>query len=72
MTHAVTSTSRVESAPHTSGLERASPSFTGAAREYDDGFDFPPTARPGRELSTFSLFVLLVITAVVWGGWKLI
>ena len=44
----------------------------GVAREYDDGLDFPPTAHPGRELFTFSLFALLIITFVVWGGWKLI
>lgn len=52
---------------------------SGAARESeknfhfsDDDFDFPPTAHPGRELFTFSLFVLLVIGLTVWGGWKLI
>ena len=38
----------------------------------DDDFDFPPTAHPGRELFTFSLFVLMVVALVVWGGWKLI
>lgn len=38
----------------------------------DDDFDFPPTAHPGRELFTFTLFVLLVISLSVWGGWKLI
>ena len=52
---------------------------TDIAREFernlqfsDDDFDFPPTAHPGRELFTFSLFVLLVIGLTVWGGWKLI
>jgi hypothetical protein len=54
------------------GVERVSQSSTGAAREYDDGLDFPPTAHPGRELFTFSLFALLIITFVVWGAWKLI
>jgi hypothetical protein len=38
----------------------------------DDGFDFPPAAHPGRELFTASLFVLLVLALLVWGGWKLI
>ena len=70
--HSALSNSRFERASHTSGVERASQSSTRAAREYDDGFDFPPTAHPGREAFTFSLFVLLIITAVVWGGWKLI
>lgn len=41
-------------------------------RECDDGFDFPPTVRPSGELSTANLFVLAIITFVVWGGWKLI
>jgi hypothetical protein len=52
--------------------ERASQSSVAAARESDDGFDFPPTAYPGRELFTFSLFILLLITLLAWGGWKLI
>jgi hypothetical protein len=43
-----------------------------AARESDDGFDYPPTTYPGRELFTFSLFVLLIVTLAVWGGWKLV
>jgi hypothetical protein len=43
-----------------------------APRESDNGFDFPPTAYPGRELFTASLFVLVIMTLVVWGGWKLI
>ena len=72
MAQAAISTSRFERASHTSGVEGVSQSSTDAGREYDDGFDFPPTAHPGRELFTFSLFVLLIITAVVWGGWKLI
>jgi hypothetical protein len=52
--------------------ERASPSSVRAPRESDDGFDFPPTAYPGRELFTFGLFVLMIMALVVWGGWKLI
>ncbi len=52
--------------------ERASQSSVGGERESDDGFDFPPTAHPGRELFTASVFVLVIITFVVWGGWKLI
>jgi hypothetical protein len=58
-----------ERASRTSGVESAS---TGGTREYDDRFDFPPTAHPGRELFTFSLFILLIITLLAWGGWKLI
>lgn len=69
MARPVISTSCFKRASHTSGVERAS---TDPKREYDDGLDFPPTAHPGRELFTFSLFVLLIITFVVWGGWKLI
>jgi hypothetical protein len=38
----------------------------------DDGFDFPPTAHPGRELFTGCLFVLLVLALLIWGSWKLI
>jgi hypothetical protein len=72
MAHTAISTSRFERASHTSGVERVPQSSTDAAREYDDGFDFPPTAHPEREVFTFSLFVLLIITTVVWGGWKLI
>ena len=72
MAHTAISTSRFERASHTSGVERVSQSSTDAAREYDDGFDFPPTAHPGRELFTFSLFILLIITLLAWGGCKLI
>ena len=42
------------------------------AGEYDAGFDFPPMEHPGRELFTFSLFVLAILTFLVWGGWALI
>jgi hypothetical protein len=49
-----------------------SQSSVDVARESDDGLDFPPTAHPGRELFTASLFVLLIIGLLVWGGWKLI
>ena len=52
--------------------QRASQSSVDAARETDDGLDFPPTAHPGRELFTASLFVFLIIALLVWGGWKLI
>ena len=72
MAQTAISTSRFERASHTSGVERVSQSSTDAARESDDGFDFPPTAHPGRELLTFSLFILLIITLLAWGGWKLV
>ena len=52
--------------------ETASQPSIGAERESDDGFDFPPTAHPGRELFTASLFALVITTLVVWGSWKLI
>jgi hypothetical protein len=55
------------------------PQFSGGARESESGFyvsnddlDFPPTAHPGRELFTASLFVLVILTFVVWGGLNLI
>jgi hypothetical protein len=40
----------------------------GARNSNDDGFDFPPTSYPVRELVTFSIFVALL----VWGGSKLL
>ena len=46
--------------------------YPGDWAHVDDGFDFPPTAHPGRELFTAILFVLLVLALLVWGGWKLI
>ena len=44
----------------------------GARNSYDDGFDFPPTLHPVRELATFSIFVSGVIALLVWGGSKLL
>ena len=44
----------------------------GVAPFSDDGLDFPPTLHPGRELFTFSIFVLMIVSLVIWGGWKLI
>jgi hypothetical protein len=52
--------------------ERTSQSSFDAVEESDDGLDFPPSAYPGRELFTASLFVLLIISLAIWGGWKLI
>jgi hypothetical protein len=49
-----------------------SQSSVDAACETDDGLDFPPSAHPGRELFTASLFVFLIIAFFIWGGWKLI
>jgi len=82
MAQTAMSTSSVERASHATGVERAAysstmvarSSSTGAARESDDGLDrlFLPTAHPGRELFTFCLFVLMVVTVLVWGGWKLL
>jgi hypothetical protein len=39
---------------------------------YDDGFDFPPTNYPVRELVTFSIFASGVIALLIWGGSKLL
>jgi hypothetical protein len=72
MAHTMMSTSSVERVSHRAGVERASQSSTGAAYEFDDGFDFPPTAHPGRELFTSIFFVQLIVALVIWGGWKLI
>jgi hypothetical protein len=44
----------------------------GARNSYDDGFDFPPTLHPVRELVTFSIFAAGVIALLVWGGSKLL
>jgi hypothetical protein len=52
-------------------VEASQPSTT-VRRGYDDRFDFPPAADPSRELFTASLFVLMITTFVVWGGWRLI
>ena len=38
----------------------------------EDDFDYPPTLHPGRELFTFSLFALMIMSLGIWGGWKLI
>ncbi len=43
-----------------------------AETKTDDGYDFPPALHPGRELFTASVFFLLTISLLVWGGWKLI
>jgi len=52
--------------------EQASQASFIAPREPDDGLDFPPTAHPGRELFTASLFALLSLALLFWGGLRLI
>jgi hypothetical protein len=52
--------------PRALRTKRASQSSVNGARESDDGFDFPLTAHPGRELFTASLFVLLIMP--FWSG----
>ena len=42
-----------------------------ARRWTGDGFDFPPSMYPGRELPTFSLFIFAILTFLLWGGWNL-
>ena len=68
MAHAETGALRAEIASQSS----ADAAREYAAREYDDGFEFPPAAHPGRELFTFSVFALLMMALVGWGGWKLV
>jgi hypothetical protein len=51
---------------------RAVSASAGAAQDSDDEFDFMPTAHPGREVFTASLFVFLIIALFVWAGSKLI
>ncbi len=38
----------------------------------DDGFDFPPTAHPIRELITFSIFMSGIVALIIWGGYKIL
>jgi hypothetical protein len=38
----------------------------------DDGFDFPPTAHPIRELITFSIFATGIVALIIWGGLKIL
>ncbi len=56
----------------TRALRAASASAVAAAQDSDDDFDFLPTAHPGREAFTASLFVLLMIALLVWAGSKLL
>ena len=60
--------SEVLSRPHS----RTAIESDGARNSSDDGFDFPPTLHPVRELVTFSIFVAGVIALLVWGGSKLL
>ena len=48
LAHTMMSTSRIDGVSQSAGVERSSQSSTEPAREFDDGFDFPPTAHPGR------------------------
>lgn len=53
--------------------EIRSQALTGEDRNsWDDGFDFPPTAHPFRELVTFSIFLSGVVALIVWGVSRLI
>ena len=67
MAHTATDASSIERIPHT---WKEIP--VGELSEPHDDFDFPPTAHPGRELFTFSLVALFIVTIVVWGCWKLL
>ena len=50
-----------------------SQSFAGEdSNSWDDGFDFPPTAHPFRELVTFTIFLSGIVALIVWGTSKLI
>jgi hypothetical protein len=60
---------------HSEGLSQshsgAAIESDGALNSSDDGFDFPPTLHPVRELVTFSIFVSGIIALIVWGCSKL-
>jgi hypothetical protein len=64
MAHTATDASDVQTKPH---VRKEIP-----VGEPHDDFDFPPTAHPGRELFTFSLFAISIMTIVVWSCWKLL
>jgi hypothetical protein len=59
---------------HSEALSRSGTAIEsdGALNSSDDGFDFPPTLHPVRELVTFSIFMAVVIAVLVWGGSKLV
>jgi hypothetical protein len=64
--------SEVLSQSHSSAAIESDGTHSSYNASYDDGFDFPPTHHPVRELVTFSMFVSGVIALLVWGGWKLL
>ena len=66
--------SEVQSRSHSSTamVSDGAGNYYDADFSYDDGFDFPPTLHPLRELVTFSIFVSGVISLLVWGGSKLL
>ena len=67
MAHTATDASGVQTKPHIWKEIRV-----GELSDPHDDFDFPPTAHPGRELFTFSLFAISIMTIVIWGSWKLL
>jgi hypothetical protein len=53
-------------------VEIVSQSYVDMWREYHIGLDFPPTAHPGREMLTGSVFRIVIVVFLVLGGWELI
>jgi hypothetical protein len=37
----------------------------------DDGDDYPPTLRPGREAVTMGLAAILVVALIAWAIWRI-
>jgi len=67
MAHTAADASSIQRIPH---VRKEIP--VGEPSEPKDDFDFPPTAHPGRELFTFSLLAISIMTIVIWGSWKLL
>jgi hypothetical protein len=64
--------SEVLSQLHSSAAIESDRTLNSYDASYDDGFDFPPTDHPVRELVTFGMFVSGVIALLVSGGSKLL
>lgn len=64
--------SEVVSQSHSSAAIESKGTLYSYDNSYDDGFEFPPTNHPVRELVTFGIFVSGVIALLIWGGPKLL
>jgi hypothetical protein len=65
--HAWRNSELLSESPTRTGIESES-----ALNPFDDGFDFPPTLHPVRELITFSMFAAGVIALLLCGASKLL